>query len=40
MKFIWLDGKYAYMDMGTGQKIFYELTPIPFLNLPKDLLLK
>lgn len=32
-----LSPEYGYWSMFSGQKRFYKLTPIPFLELPKEL---
>jgi len=37
MDLIVLDKSYVYYNFESGQKIFYKLIPIPFLDLPKKL---
>jgi hypothetical protein len=32
-----LNKSYVYDNFKSGQKIFYKLVPIPFLDLPKEL---
>lgn len=37
MNIIALSPEYGYWSMLSGQKRFYKLTPIPFLELPTEL---